>query len=96
MAETKKKKSKRKKIKYFKYELKLSKQEKEKMDLYCKIKKTTPNKLMKNALRDYLKRFGDFKVAEPVGKNQMNIFDIIDKLPEQMNIFDVINLQPDM
>ncbi len=77
MAEAKKKKIKRKKIKYFKYELMLSKPEKEKIDLYCKVKKTTPNKLIKNALRDYMNRFGDIKIPEPVGKNQMNIFDII-------------------
>lgn len=29
-------------------------------------------------------------------KNQMNIFDIIDKQPEQMDIFDIIDKQLDM
>lgn len=82
MAEAKKKKTKRKKIKYFKYELKLSKPEKEKIELYCKVRKTTPNRLFKNALRDYMKRFGELKIPEPVSKNQMNIFDVIDAVAD--------------
>ncbi|MFZ4400347.1 MAG: hypothetical protein ACOYO1_09955 [Bacteroidales bacterium] len=78
MAVTKKKKTKRKKIKYFKFELRLSKPEKEKIELFCAIKKTTPNKLIKNALRDYIKRHAcDLKRQEPISKNQINIFDVI-------------------
>lgn len=74
----KKKKIKRKKIKYYKYDLKISKPEKEKIDRYCCVHKTTPNKLFKKALRDFLKRFGNNAPIETVTKNQMNIFDIID------------------
>ncbi len=77
MAVAKKKKTKRKKIKYFKFELRLSKPEKEKIELFCTVRKTTANKLIKNALRDYIKRFGDLKLPEPVSKNQINIFDVI-------------------
>ncbi|NVN94919.1 MAG: hypothetical protein HXX18_06510 [Bacteroidetes bacterium] len=77
MAVVKIKKTKRKKIKYFKFELKLSKSENEKIKLFCQVKKTTTNKLIKNALRDYMKRFGNLKLPEPIGKNQMNIFDVI-------------------
>lgn len=94
MFNPKKKKSKRKKIKYYKFEIKLSKSEKEKIDFVCKINKTTPNKLLKTALRDYIKKSGVVKLPESVIKNQMNIFDIIDKLPEQMNIFDIIDHLP--
>jgi len=78
MAIAKTNKKKRKKIKYFKFELKLSKPEKENIELFCLVKKTTPNKLIKNAIRDYMKRFGNLKRPEVVEKNQMNIFDIID------------------
>lgn len=96
MAEAKKKKSKRKKIRYYKVEFKISKQEKEKIELICRKTKSTPNKLLKEALREFMKKFGDLKRPEPVMKNQMNIFDIIDKQPEQMDIFDIIGKQPDM
>lgn len=78
MVVTKKKNTKRKKIKYFKFELKLSKQEKDKIEFFCKLKKTTSNKLIKNALREYVKRHcGDYKCPEPIAKNQINIFDVI-------------------
>lgn len=96
MADTKKKKPKRKKIRYYKYEIKISKQEKEKIEIICRKTKSTPNKLLKEALRDFMKKYGDIKRPEPVMKNQMNIFDIIDKQPEQMDIFDIIDKQLDM
>lgn len=96
MADIKKKKPKRKKIRYYKYEIKISKQEKEKIEIICRKTKSTPNKLLKEALRDFMKKYGDLKRPEPVMKNQMNIFDIIDKQPEQMDIFDIIDKQPDM
>ncbi|MEI6695096.1 MAG: hypothetical protein WCO13_03415 [Bacteroidota bacterium] len=84
MAITKKKKTKRKKIKYFKFEVSLSKPEKENVEYFCKVKKTTSNKLIKLALRDYMKRHGgEFKRTEPIAKNQINIFDIIDFSIEQ-------------
>ncbi len=74
----KKKKVKRKKVKYFKYTLSISKPEKEKIDRYCLVHKTTTNKLLKKALRDFLKRYGHHAPIEHVTKNQMNIFDIIE------------------
>ncbi len=84
MAVSKKKKTKRKKIKYFKFEVSLSRPEKEKLDYFCKVKKTTANKLIKLALRDYMKRHGgDLKRTEPIAKNQINIFDVIDMSIEQ-------------
>jgi hypothetical protein len=84
MAVAKKKKVKRKKIKYFKFEVSLSKPEKEKMAFFCTVKKTTTNKLIKNALREYIKRHGgDLKLPEPIAKNQINIFDVIDISAEQ-------------
>jgi len=80
MALVQKEKTKRKKIKYFKFELRLSKPEKEIIAYYCTVKKTTPIKLIKNALRDFLKRnAADLKLPEVVEKNQMNIFDIINE-----------------
>jgi len=79
MTVTKKGKTKRKKIKYFKFEVRLSKPEKEKMAFFCAVKKTTTNKLIKNALREYIKRHGgDLKLPDPIAKNQINIFDVID------------------
>jgi len=75
---TKKKKVKRKKVKYFKYTLSISKPEREKIDRYCLVHKTTTNKLLKKALRDFLKRYGNHAPIEHVTKNQMNIFDIIE------------------
>jgi hypothetical protein len=80
MAVAKKKKAKRKKIKYFKFELKLSKPEKEKILYFCEVKKITPNKMIKNALRDYMKRHGsNLKRQEPVSEKQINIFDVIEQ-----------------
>ncbi len=87
MAVTKKKKNLRKKIKYFKFEVKLSKPEKEKIAFFCAVKKTTANKLIKNALREYLKRHGgELKRPEVIEKNQMNIFDIIDDGAESVEM----------
>jgi hypothetical protein len=79
MAIVKKKKTKRKKVKYYKFELRLSKPEKDKIEFFCTLKKTTANKLIKSALREYLKRYiSNYKQPEVIEKNQMNIFDIID------------------
>ena len=76
----KKSKLKRKKIKYFSFEIKLSKPEKEKIDFFCKVRKTTANKLIKSALREYMIKYKDLKIPEPVCKNQMNIFDVIENI----------------
>lgn len=76
----KKSKLKRKKIKYFSFEIKLSKPEKEKIDFFCKVRKTTANKLIKSALREYMIKYKDLKIPEPVSKNQMNIFDVIENI----------------
>jgi hypothetical protein len=82
MAVAKKKKSKRKKVKYFKFELKLSKQEKENILFFCEVKDVTPNKMIKAAIRDYMKRHGNLKRPEPVSEKQINIFDIIEQTIE--------------
>ncbi len=78
----KKKKVNRRKIKYYKYDFKLSKKEKEIIDRYCCVHNTTSNKLLKRALRDFIKRYGNLAPVEHIYKNQMNIFDIIDAIPD--------------
>jgi|DewCreStandDraft_4_1066084.scaffolds.fasta_scaffold105452_2 hypothetical protein len=73
----KKRKTQKKKRKFYKVELKISKNEKQKIDLYCKVHNKTSKKVIKQAISEFLKRNGDLKPPQPVSANQMNIFDII-------------------
>jgi len=71
------KKAHKRKVKFYKVELKISKKEKQKIDLYCKIHGRTSKRVIKQAINEFLKRNGDLKILQVVSANQMNIFDII-------------------
>jgi len=73
----KKKKLHKRKVKYYKIELKISKNEKQKIDLYCQIHGKTAKRVIKQAISEFIKRNGDLKPPQVVSANQMNIFDII-------------------
>ncbi len=62
-----------KKVRYRKCKFSISEQEYKKMELYCKANGITPNKLVKNVVRAYLKEHG-VKVTESHAKNQLDLF----------------------
>lgn len=72
-----KKKQTKRKVKYYKIELKISKNEKQKIDIYCKIHNKTVKRVIKQAVNEFIKRNGDLKPPQVISANQMNIFDII-------------------
>lgn len=73
------KKKKIKKVKYKKVAFKLSAKEMQQLDICAKIQKTTANKIIKKALRYYIKNNFDKEAFAKVeiSENQMDIFDII-------------------
>jgi hypothetical protein len=79
MATTKKtgaKKVKKRKIKFRKVELKVSSIQMKKIDLFCEAKRTTPNRVIKQAINEYLEAHAaDIPEEEPVVKNQLKLFD---------------------
>ena len=71
-----KKKKKIKKIKYRKVSFKLSDKQKKVIDRYCKLKKTTPTRMMKAAIKDYLLRSNASLPEEDyISENQLKLFD---------------------
>jgi len=74
-----KKKKKAKKTKYRKFAFKLSTKEIQLIEMCSKQNKSTPNKIIKKAIREFLKRNLNKTATEqsPVSENQMDIFDII-------------------
>lgn len=71
----KKSRKRRKKVRYSTVKLKLTASQRESLDMYCRARKTTQNKLIKKLLRKY---FG-FKKEIPEGSlatpNQLGLFD---------------------
>ncbi len=67
---------KRKKVRYHTVKVKLSASQKESLDIYCKARKTTRNKLIKKVLRKY---FGYTKALPEENfatANQLDLFEI--------------------
>ncbi len=76
MAENKPKKKKNRKVRYRKITFKLTDTQKKALDRVSARLKTTPNRLMKKAIREYLQRYKDALAAEDiVSINQLKLFD---------------------
>lgn len=75
MALAKRKKAKRK-IKYKKITFKLSARQKKSLENYCEARQTTPNKLIKKAIKRFINGF-DTSVPEDYYKSekQLDLFD---------------------
>jgi len=55
---------------------------------YCKLKKTTPNKLIKSLLKPYIEEYTDEKIGrEYDDKLQLKLFQEEEKTYKQMKIF---------
>ncbi|HOV11047.1 MAG TPA: hypothetical protein PLL90_04725 [Bacteroidales bacterium] len=71
------KKKKKRKIRYKKFEFKLSEKQKSIIDKFCHAKKTSPNKMIKTAIRDYISKFADSLPEEDyISENQLQLFDV--------------------
>lgn len=65
-----------KKIKYKRINFKLSEKQKAIIDRYCKVHKTTPNKLFKKAIKEYLLRNANMEEDNYyISENQLQLFD---------------------
>jgi hypothetical protein len=70
------KKKKVKKIRYKKINFKLSEKQKAIIDRYCKVHKTTANKLFKKAIKEYLLRNANLEEdSYYISENQLQLFD---------------------
>ncbi|MEI6124148.1 MAG: hypothetical protein WCQ95_11045 [Bacteroidota bacterium] len=68
---------KKKKIKYKKFEFKLSVKQKNIIDKFCRAKKVSPNKMIKSAIKDYIRKFADSLPEEDfISENQLCLFDV--------------------
>ncbi len=75
MPETRKKKKSRK-IKYRKVTFKLTDKQKKLIEKVCRAKKTTPTRLMKAAIREYLSHYARSASEEDyISENQLRLFD---------------------
>ncbi len=69
-------KAKKHKIKFRKVALKISSIQMKKIDRFCDLHKSTPNRVIKNAINEYLDAHAaDIPEEEPVVKNQLKLFD---------------------
>lgn len=87
------KKAKRKKVKFRKVALKITSGQKKKIDRFCTYHRTTMNRFVKKAIREYIEvHGGDIPGDEPVIKNQLKLFDPDEfTTGRQMDIFDVVD-----
>ena len=69
-------KSKRKKTRYTKITLKLTSRQKRSLQNYCQARQTTPNKLIKKAIRRYINGFDKTVPSEYYAtENQLDLFE---------------------
>lgn len=68
----------KKKVRFKKYVFKLSFKQKELIDKFCKIHKTTPNKLIRKSVKEFLVRNVSANNDYYISENQLSIFDEID------------------
>lgn len=71
----KKARKRRKKVRYHTVKLKLSAAQKESLDIYCKARRTTRNKLIKKALRKYFGFTKEMPEESYVTANQLDLFE---------------------
>ena len=70
-----------KKIKYKKVLFKLSEKQKSIIDRYCIAKRTTPNKMIKTAIKEYIMRNASLPDDEYyISENQLQLFDFDDEV----------------
>jgi hypothetical protein len=68
--------TKKKKVRFKKLTFKVTEKQKKLIDLVSKKQRTTPNKLIKKALKEYLFRYADMIANEEIiSKNQLKLFD---------------------
>ncbi|MHC1707658.1 MAG: hypothetical protein AB9842_09065 [Bacteroidales bacterium] len=71
-----KRKKKVKKIKYRKVSFKLTDKQKKVIERFCRLKRTTPTRMMKAAIKDYLIRHAASMPEEDyISENQLKLFD---------------------
>ena len=82
-------KKKRKKIKFRKLVVKLSDNQNKQIQKLSTKKRTTSNKIIKSAIKEYLLKHADLIVEEPnyVTKNQLKLFDF-EKEAVQLDMFE--------
>jgi hypothetical protein len=69
--------NKKKKIKYKKFAFKLSEKQKSIIDRFCRAKKISHNKMIKSAIKDYIRKFADSLPEEDfISENQLTLFDV--------------------
>ncbi len=79
--------SKKKKIKFKKITFKLSQKQFNIVERFCKIKKISPNKLFKKAIKDYIVTHYDFTddANYEISENQLDLFDLVEELEAEYN-----------
>ena len=75
MAVKKKRGRRRKRVRYHTVKLKLSAGQKESLDLYCKVRGTTRNKLIKKVLKKYLGFTRGMPEENFATANQLDLFE---------------------
>jgi hypothetical protein len=66
----------KRKVKYKRYTLMLSEKQKKIIDRYCELRKTSPNKLIKTAIKEYLQHHASaLPQEEEISENQLCLFD---------------------
>ncbi len=68
------KKEKRRKVKYYKYRFSLSENYRNAINYYCEMNDSTPNKVFKEALYEFLKDKMPENRADLMLKNQLDLF----------------------
>jgi hypothetical protein len=82
--------SRRYRYKYKSYSFKLTYKQKDLIERCSKLKNTTPNKLIKGAIKDMLNHYAEMLEADSfVADNQLSLFRKED-YGEQLSIFDAI------
>ena len=70
------------------YKFKLSKQQSQSLQNYCRINEVTPNKLIKETLKTFTQEYTDKKIGKKYQqKQQLSLFYERDEDYEQLNIF---------
>lgn len=69
-----KRKRKRKPVKYKAITFKLSARQKKSLEIHCRMRQTTPIKLIKKSIDQYLTLTGDEKPISYVTMNQLSLF----------------------
>ena len=66
----------KRKVKYKKYTLMLSEKQKKIIDKFCDARKTSPNKLIKAAIKEYLQHYAhSLPQDDEISENQLRLFD---------------------